>query len=220
MDIQNSDPFDSSSSTMVKRQSTLLQFGARHSDEGGTKVTLEKVMEAIGKLTVKVDGVAKKHSTVTQLACEDSDTSKAMLRIKSAENILQLAEATNLLEWFYDEDAETGILRCLPCFQLHMASRPTLTSLTPLKAQRILSSSSSGTLATGIFMKREMTRLLLQGHNTTWFYQNNSCIEHLCLIGSGSNVHKKAMDEYKKNFQAEQRRSSNSSNEYISFCNG
>jgi hypothetical protein len=204
----DSDSIGSSSAcTTVKMQSTLLQFGTCQSDNDRTPVTLEKVMEAIQNLNIKVDDIAKKHSSLAHLACEDSDTSKAIRRLKSAENIIQIAEATNLLEWFYDEDEETGILRCLPCFQLYMASRPNLANLTPLRAQRLLSSSSSGTFATGILLKKETTRLLIQGHNSRWYTQKNSCLEHLCLIGTGSNIHKKAMDEYKRNLQIEQRRS-------------
>ena len=47
-------------------------------------------------------------------------------------------------------------------------------------------------------MKNETSHRLIKGHNTTWYHRKNLCIEHLCLIGTGSNVHKKAMDEYNR----------------------
>ena len=112
-------------------------------------------MEAIESLTLKVDDVAKKHHSLTQFVSDDSETSKGILRLKSAENVLEVAESSPLLEWFYDEDEEIGILHCLPCFRLHLLSKLTLANLKPREAQRLLSSSSGGTLATGILMKKE-----------------------------------------------------------------
>ena len=188
-----------------KMQSTLLNFGKPQSDNVGNSVTLENVMEAIDSLTLKVDDVAKKHHSLMHFVSDDSETSKGILRLKAAENILELTGSSSLLEWYYDEGEEIGILRCLPCFRLHLLSKPTLANLKPREAQRLLSSSSSGTLATGILMKKETSRLLIKGHNTTWYHRKSSCIEHLCLIGTGSNVHKKAMDEYNRHLLVEKR---------------
>ena len=52
-------------------------------------------------------------------------------------------------------------------------------------------------------MKKETSQLLIKGYNTMWYLRKNSCIEHLCLIGTGSNVHKKAMDEYNRHLLVE-----------------
>ena len=98
-------------------QSTLLSFGNRPSENAGNSVTLENVMEAIESLTLKVDDVAKKHHSLTQFVNDNSETSKDILRLKSAENILELAQSSPLFEWFYDEGEKIGILRCLPCFK-------------------------------------------------------------------------------------------------------
>ena len=117
-------------------------------------------MDAIEKLTINVDDIGQKHARMTQLACEDSETSKSIIRIKDAQNISQLVEATNLIEWYYDENAETVVLRCLPCYQVHLIAKPTMQNMHPLKAQQLLSSSSTGTLATGMFMSRQKIRLL------------------------------------------------------------
>ena len=74
------------------------------------------------------------------------------------------------------------------------------------------SSSGCGTFATGIFLKKETIRLLIQGHNQTLYREKNFCIEHVCLIGTGSITHKKAMKEYEKNKQAEKRATTSSGN--------
>ena len=78
--------------------------------------TLQTVMGAIANLTLKVDEIGRKHKRMTQLACEDSETSKAIIKIREAENIVELTEATKLIERFYDKNLETGVLRCLPCY--------------------------------------------------------------------------------------------------------
>ena len=114
---------------------------------------------------------------------------------------------SNLRQWFYDESSETAILRCLPCFKIQLTAKPTLASLTPLKAQRALSSSSSGTLAAGMFFKKQTTRNLINSHNAAWYRQKNACIEHLCLIGGGSKCHKKAIEAYNKELKIAERKS-------------
>ena len=50
----------------------------------------------------------------------------------------------------------------------------------------------------GILFKQETTRLLIEGHNATWYRQKNVLINHLCQIGEGSKMHERAMEEYKK----------------------
>ena len=98
------------------------------------------------------------------------------MAMREARNIFQLVDASELLEFFYHDESETAILRCLACFKLHLASKPTLSSLTPFQAQRILNSSSrtsSGTLGSGIILKQETTRLLVNGQNQTWYRQKS-----------------------------------------------
>ena len=81
------------------------------------------------------------------------------------------------------------------------------TKFNTFKGTALLSSSSTGTLATGIFFSRQKTRLLLQGHNSTWYHQKNSCFDHLCLIGIRSAMHKKAIDHNKKISEIEAKKS-------------
>ena len=114
-------------------------------------------------------------------------------------------QVTDLIEWFYDESSECGVLRCKLCFKLHEISKPRIFRPTPLPAQRILNLPSSGTLATGIFFNKDQTRELIAGKSQYWYKQKNSCIDHLCLIGHGSKTHKQAMNEYKKEYKKESR---------------
>ena len=68
------------------------------------------------------------------------------------------------------------IMRCLPCFELLVVSRTTLRPLTPFKAQQLLNPAGSGTLPTGIFVNKEISRLFISGHNQTWYRQKNYCL--------------------------------------------
>ncbi len=155
-------------------------------------------MQSVEKLSLKVEEMAKKHATLEQLALEDSDVHKSVTAARSTENIIDLSSATKLLQWFYDEGTECAVLRCFPCFQILLEAKPTLANLTPAQAQSLLNSTSSGTLASGISLKKETTRLLIEGHNRTWYRYKNFCIEHLCLIGKGSTAHKKGMEAYRQ----------------------
>ena len=203
------------SHSSVKNQSTLLTMTRPTATEQTTDTSLKQVIDAVADLSLKIDSIGKQHKTMVQLALEDGEVQKSLSTMREAENILQLTESTQLLEWFYDETTECAVLRCLPCFQLHLAAKPTLAKLTPLKAQRLLNTSGSGTLATGIFVKKETTRLLIQGHNQTWYREKKFCIEHVCLIGTGSITHKKAMKEYEKNKHAEKRATASSGNVFV-----
>ena len=184
------EPLEPLVNDVAKVPSTLLQF-QKPEVAISADATLDHVMEAISNLSLKVDNIGKQHVALTELAFEDGTTRKSITGMREAQNIFQLAEASKLIEWFYDESSETAVLRCLPCFKLHAVAKPHITNLTPLQAQRILNSTSSGTLATGMFLKRDTTRLLIRGHNATWYRQKNVCVEHLSMIGHGSKVHKK-----------------------------
>ena len=183
----------------AKKQTTLLCFTEPgRSSDGDAVANLEGVMEAIGGLSLKVDNIEKQHNSLIQLAFENDDTRKTVIALQKAENVLQLAKVTQLIEFFYDEPSQTAILRCSPCYKLHLASKPTLGRLTPFQASRIINSSGSGTLTSGILLKQETTRQLIEGHNATWYRQKNVLINHLCRIGEGSKMHRKAMEEYNK----------------------
>jgi hypothetical protein len=149
-------------------------------------------------LNLKVDPITDQHRTLEQLACEESKVRKSVQEIRKANNIIELNDATRLLKWFYDEITECAILRCLPCFELHLAARPTLRPLTPFRAQQLPNPTGNGTLSSGIFVNKETSWLFITGHNQAWYHQNNYCLDHLCLVGRGSTKHAKAMEEYGK----------------------
>ncbi len=63
--------------------------------------------------------------------------------MQTASNIHQLAEASKYLEFFYNEELDTGLLHCNPCFKMQITARPTLNNLSPFQAQRIINSCAS-----------------------------------------------------------------------------
>ncbi len=180
----------------AKKQTTLLCYAEPGKSDGDTVASLEGVMDAIGSLSLKVDKIEKQNNSLIKLAFED--TQKSVMALREAENILQLTKLTQLIQFFYDEQSQTAVLRCLPCYKLHLASKPTLGKLTPFQASRIINSSGNGTLASGILLKQETTRQLIEGHNATWYRQKNVLINHVCQIGEGSKMHQRGMEEYKK----------------------
>lgn len=170
-------------------QKTLLSFcnpkANVESISQGKNTTLEDVMKAISSLSVDIENFGKQHSTLEQLVSEDSEVLKSLTAMRAASNIHQLAEVSKYLEFYYDEESQTALLRCFPCFKSQIAARPTLNGLTPLESQRIINSSGSGTIGTGIIFNKATTRLLIEAHNQTWYRQKKSCIDHLCLVGDG-----------------------------------
>lgn len=197
----------------TQRQATLLSFKPTVEAIGPTKdLTLENVLDAISSLSLKVDHFGKQYATLEQLVFEDDNVRTAVLAMREAKNIRDLADVSELLEFFYDEDSETAVLRCLPCFKLYLSAKPTLSGLSPLQAQRMINPSTNGTLGTGIILKKETTRLLIEGHNQTWYRQKKSCIDHLCLMGDGSKVHKNAMEAYQREVEMMKRKTSVTSN--------
>ena len=195
-------------------QTTMLSYSAGFTEANSSpkEVTLTTVIEAISSLSLKVDNFGKHHATLEQLVFEDDDVRKGALAMKEAKNILQLAEVSEFLQFFYNEESETAVLRCLPCFKMHLAARPALTDLSPFQAQRIINTSSNGRLATGILLNKETTRLLIEGQNQTWYRQKKNCIDHLCLIGDGSKVHQSATKAYQRELEMTKRKTTATSN--------
>jgi hypothetical protein len=106
--------------------------------------------------------------------------------MRETENIIQMNDTTPLLEWFYDEDTECGVLRCAPCYELHIAAKPTLRSLTPFRANKLLNPKGNGTLSTGMVFDKDTSQHLIRGHHQVWYHHKKRCIDHLCLVGSES----------------------------------
>lgn len=77
-------------------------------------------MDAIAGLPRKVDHLGNQYSTMERFVFEDCDVRTAVLAMREARNIFQLVDASELLEFFYDDESETALLRCLACFKLHL----------------------------------------------------------------------------------------------------
>ena len=126
------------------------------STKSQNEVTLQNVVDAISSLSLKVDNFGKQHASLERLVYEDDNIRKSILATREATNVRQLANASEFLEFFYDEETETSILRCLHCFKLHLAARPTINSLSPFEAHRIINTTSNGTLGSGIIFKKDI----------------------------------------------------------------
>ena len=124
---------------------------------------MKHVLDAISALSIKIDTISDQHRSLEQLACEDSKVKRSVQEIRTANNINELNNATQLLEWYYHEITECAIMRCLPCFELLVVSRPTLRPLTPFRAQQLLNPTGSSTLPSGISVNKEKSRLLISG---------------------------------------------------------
>ena len=142
-------------------------------------------------MSQKVDNFGKQHASLEQLVFEDGDARTSIVAMREATNGRQLGNVSEFLEFFYDEETETSILRCLPCFKLHLAARSTISSLSPFEVHRIINTTSNGTLGSGIIFRKETTGS--SSKDTT-----KSGIDHLCLMGEGSTVHQKAMKVYQQ----------------------
>ena len=176
------------------------------------EVTLQNVVDAISSLSLKVDNFGRQHASLERLLFEDGDVRTSIVAMREATNVRQLANVSEFLEIFYDEETESSILRCLPCFQLHLAARPTISSLSPFEAHRIISTTSNGTLGSGIIFKKETTRQLIEGHNQVCYREKKSCIDHLRLMGQGSTVHQKALKAYQQEMKILKKKTSAISN--------
>ena len=185
-------------SEIPSRQTTLLDLKASDKSSLSEGASLKQCLDAISALSIKVDNISSQTSTLKHLACENTETRDSIIEIKESDNIIQMNDATPLLERFYDEDTECGVLRCAPCYELHVAAKPTLRSLTPFRANQLLNPKGNGTLSTGIFFNKETSQHLIRGRHHVWYHHKRRCIDHLCLVGSESSKHHKAMDEYMK----------------------
>ena len=137
-------------------------------------------LESINNLSIEIKKMTSHHNKMESVL-NNCNQAKTLEGVKKVENINEIMEATNLIEWFYDESPECRVLRCKPSFKLHEISKNPISTLKTLQAQHILNWSSSGTLATSIFFTKDQTRELITGRNHYWYKQKNSCIDHLCL---------------------------------------
>ena len=171
LDMINEDDSSSSEKACLpsNSQATLLSFALKETPT--QEPPLKQVLDAISGLSIKVDSIDKRQKTLEHLAFEEDGVRTSIDCMKKATNIVELCEATDLIQWFYDGKTESAILRCLPCFELNIAAKQTLGKLSPFEATQLLNSKSNGNLSTGIFLDKEASRLLINGHNKCWYCQ-------------------------------------------------
>ena len=194
-------------------QSTIFSHALKPEAAGQEKnISMKDLMQEISNLSSKIDGIGKQHTSLMQLALEDGHDRKSIVAMQKADNINEMVDGTDLLEWFYDETTECGVLRCRPCFNLQVSAKPNFTKLTPLRSQQLLNPKSRGNLSTGIFLKKEVSTLMIQGKNQTWYRQKKFCLDHMLSIGDGSKTHHNAMKQYTKELEIKQKQLSTASN--------
>jgi hypothetical protein len=158
---------------MAKNQTTLLSFKQPPAEAifSEKDSTLKNVVSVIESLSLKVHQIGKQNATLQQLVFEDDHVRAAVLAMREAKNIYSLIDEHEFLEFFYDEDSETAILRCLPCFKLHQLAKRNIRHLSPFEAQQKICPSLNGTLCSGSFFNKSTTHLLIEGGNQTWYRQ-------------------------------------------------
>lgn len=80
-------------------------------------------------------------------------------------------------------------MRCDLCFKMQITARPTINTRSSFQAQRVINSCGSGALS---------TQLYVEGHNQKWYRLKKLCIDHMCLLGDGNELHKKTMKDIRK----------------------
>ena len=88
-------------------------------------------MESINNLSIEIKKMTSGHNKMENVL-DDCNQAKTLERVKKVENVNEIMETTDLIECFYDEFSECGLLRCKPCFKLHEISKPHISTLTPL----------------------------------------------------------------------------------------
>ena len=183
-------------------QSTLLNMVAENPKNlESSSASIDDVLTAISNMNIKLDKMGGRYATMEKEYFQqyDKSTKLALENIKKAENIHDLNLASDgILEFFYNEESGESVVRCNPCYRLHIASKPALSSTTPSQAVRILCKSGNGNLATGLLLNKKTTNMLIEGHNESWYHQKSRFLEHIRLIGEGSSVHKKALEACRK----------------------
>ena len=186
-------------------QTTLLQYRSNLSKPGQDapaeeEATMGEMLKLLKTLKIDIDSMKNPIQNACHIAYSNNGKEKIGLEsIKRATNIMDLQTSCEYLDWFYDEELKSGILRCKPCFDFQVLSKPVLRGLTPTKALEFLSATERNTFSCGITYQGEKCSNMMIGGNEFWYRQKRRIIEHLCFIGEGSALHKKSMEEYQAN---------------------
>lgn len=100
---------------------------------------MTKILTSLKEIMLGMSGLQNQHRRICDIAFSDGREKTMMINLfKNSFNLIELHDSCDLLELFYDEKSVTEILRCKPCFQLHIKNKPALASMTPTKAQEFL----------------------------------------------------------------------------------
>ena len=92
-------------STSRKTSSTLIKYTSdetKTSEDARVDATVNDIMGAIKSLNVKVGELGKHHLSITQFAFEDKSLRNDVSKMRKAENIHEMADSSELLEFFYE----------------------------------------------------------------------------------------------------------------------
>ena len=84
-------------------------------------------MESINNLSIEIKKVTSCHNKMEDVL-NDHNQAKTLVRVKKVENVNEIMEATDLIEWFYDESSESCRVLDVNCV-LNCIKYQNLTSL-------------------------------------------------------------------------------------------
>ena len=99
-----------------------------------------------------------------------------------------------------------------------MLQSPSLCETQPCKTHSMKIPATAQSKKQGQFInwdiskKKEVSTLMIQGKNQTWYRQKKFCLDHMPSIGDGSKTHHNAMKQYTKELEIKQKQLSAASN--------
>ena len=148
----------------TKNRKTLLEFAKPGTTFSDNDSSIKQVIDAVAKLSLKVDSIGKQHTTFLQLAFEDKRCSKISVRksvfaMRRAENILELIESPRGLNGLW----QSHWMCCLTMFTLFLRYCSQAHTYQAYTTERPVNPKSNGTLSSGLFVNKESSRLLIKG---------------------------------------------------------
>lgn len=177
-------------------QTTMLSFASNNLEkDSSTPKDEDLILKKLNELTLELRGMKTHHESICSIAFKDPKKSVLLEALRKCENLVDFLKVSKSFEWFCDEKTEEGILRCKACFHMYLKNNPRSSSLNPTQVRMV---TKGNKFSTGMSYDKLKTRQLLQGGNDTWRHLKNLMINHLCLIGEGSNFHKEAESYFEK----------------------
>ena len=177
-------------------QSTILIYKKNpEGEEDSSKNEQSCLLEKMNELTIEVKNMKKHHENICNIAFQDPKKSSLLEALRKCGNLIDFLKVSKDFEWFCDEKTEEGILRCKSCFHMYLKNNPKSSSLNARQIRMVVKGNK---FSTGMAYDKSKTRNLIQGGNDTWVHLKSLMINHLCLIGDGSNYHRDAASYFEK----------------------